>query len=41
MSVESDKKSDIYEKLIEEDPKKNNVYGSGLSKQCMPDSGIS
>ena len=38
MSVESDKKSDLYEKLIsEEDVKKNTVYGSGLSKQFRPE----
>lgn len=39
MSIESDKKSDLYEKLISEDDniKKNNVYGSGLSKQFRPE----
>ena len=38
MSVESDKKSDLYEKLIsEEDVKKNTVYGSGFSKQFRPE----
>ena len=41
MSIESDKKSDLYEKLIsEEDVKKNNVYGSGLSKGFKPDNEV-
>lgn len=38
MSVESDKKSDLYEKLIsEEDVNKNPVYGSGLGRQFRPE----
>ena len=40
MSVESDKKSDIYENLIGADIKKNSVYGSGLGKDSKPDSNI-
>ena len=40
MSVESDKKSDIYENLIGEEIKKNSVYGSGLGKDSKPDSNI-
>lgn len=37
MSIESDKKSDLYEKLISEEDVKKNVYGSGLTKGFKPD----